>query len=50
MFATCGLVVQDLPATKRDLRLRDSLKIFPDLKYLVVSQENCMKGFNPLRN
>ena len=28
MFATCGLMVQDLPATKRELRLRDSLKIF----------------------
>ena len=28
MFATCGLMVQDLSATKRELRLRDSLKIF----------------------
>ena len=35
MFATCGLMVQDLPATKRELRLRDSLKIFPSAGQLV---------------
>jgi DNA replication protein DnaC len=47
MFATCGLMVQDLLATKRDLRLRDFLKeifqyevlILDDIRYVRYNRD-----------